>query len=76
MVRRRREEDGEEEEEEEEEKNVRIPDPLKSDFRKCLLAAIVGSNSTDSIIFIAILKININLPTPTKPYCRCHHLRQ
>ena len=51
-MRRRREEDGEEEEEEE--KYVRIPDPLKSDFKKCLLAAIVGSNSTDSIIFSAI----------------------
>ena len=48
--RRRRREDGEEEEE----KYVRIPDPLKSDFKKCLLAAIVGSNSTDSIIFSAI----------------------
>ena len=51
MVRRSEEE---EEEEEEEEKYVRIPDPLKSDFKKCLLAAIAGSNSTDSIIFSAI----------------------
>ena len=30
----RREEDGEEEEEKEEEKYVRIPDPIKSDFKK------------------------------------------
>ena len=66
--RRRREEDGEEgggggrggggrrrRRRRRRKKYVRIPDPLKSDLKKkCLLAVIVGSNSTDSIIFSAI----------------------